>query len=115
MDHLLVHQLDLLQPTATTDRYNDTVYTWPEVATDSVDGWLSQRSASEVIDNRNAEIGEWVAFIRPGPEVDTTWRVRWHDDSLDRDRTFEVVGPPTPAHTPRGPHHLELPLREVRG
>lgn len=115
MDHLLVHELGLIAPTEGTDRYNDVSRTYGTTLTETVDGWISQRSASEIIDNRNAEIGEWVAFIRPGPQVDATWRVRWHDPSLDVDRTFEIVGPPTPAHTPRGPHHIELPLREVRG
>lgn len=105
---LLDHDVDILTPTTTADRYGGTTKTgWTET---TVKGWVSQRGGSESTDLREAQVGTWVLFLHPDATIDGIDRVRWEGI------TFEVDGPPNPAYRPgSGLHHYEVPLRVVDG
>jgi hypothetical protein len=106
---LLVHDVTIVTPGTTTNGYGDTVKDWDAATETTAKGWVSQRSASEDLDHRNAEVSTWVLFVDPDVAVTADDRVEWEG------LTFEVDGPVLPAHTPRGRHHLEVPLRLVDG
>lgn len=106
---LLVHDIDIVTPAQTTDRYGDTVKDWAGATRTSTRGWISQRASSEVLGRREAGVTEWVLFIDADTPLTQFDRVEW--DGL----TFDVDGPPHPAWTPRGEHHVEAGLRIVAG
>lgn len=94
----------------TTDRYNNRKPDWSTAARTAVRGWISQRSAEELLGHRNGEVSEWVGFFPRTAVIRAT-------DRIERfGQTFEVAGPVNPAHTPHaGLHHFEVPLRIVEG
>lgn len=105
---LLDHDVTILTPTIGQDRYGGTAKTGWSSAT--VKGWVSQSSRSEANDLREAQVGTWVLFLHPDATIDGLDRVQWEGI------TFEVDGPPNPAHRPgSGLHHYEVPLRVVDG
>lgn len=106
---LLVHDVTLIEPGETTDRYSNTVKDWDNTTDTVVKGWVSQRSALEDHDQREAQVSDWILYLHPDAAITGEYRVSWSGI------TFEVDGPPNPAWTPRGEHHLEVPLRVVAG
>lgn len=107
---LLVHEVTILRPNRLTDRYGNSSKDWAHVTETDAVGWVSQRAASEDRANgREAQLSEWVLFLDPDVDIVGGDRVTWEG------LTFEVDGPPNPAWTPRGPHHLEVPLKVVEG
>jgi head-tail adaptor len=106
---LLVHDVVILTAGSGTDRYGATVKDWATATSETVKGWVSQRSATEDHGNREAEVSDWVLYLHPGTDITAKNRVTWSGI------TFEVDGPPNPAWSPRGEHHLEVPLRVVAG
>lgn len=115
IETLFVHRLDIVLPTVTTDRYGDQVLDWDHPRVVKLRGWVAQNASDEDRANRTADIGDWVAFVPPSAPVGGECKIRWVDPTFNVTRYFEVVGPPTPAHTPNGPHHIEVPMREVQG
>lgn len=115
IESLFTYDLDVMNAPMVTDRYEQQAPDWDHPVVERFPGWLSQRSAAEALDNRTAEIGDWVAFLPIEAPITGESRVRWADPTFGVTRVFEVVGPPTPAHTPGGPHHIEAIMREVRG
>lgn len=105
---LLAHTATIVTPGVTVDRYGPTP-DWTNAAETTTRAWFSQRSALEDRDHREAQIGDWVGFFPAGTILTGHDRVRW--GSI----TFEVDGPPNPAGTPRGAHHVEARLRVVDG
>lgn len=115
IETLFVHDLELLAPVDATNRYGDVTHTsWVDVGP-IVKGWISQRDASEDRSNREAEIGQWAVFLPAWAGLTSKHRVRWLDPTTGELRTFDVIGPVNPAHTPSGPHHIEANLRQVNG
>ena len=107
---MLVHRVTVTAPAAGTDRYGTTVKDWENsTAQTNVPAWMHQRSTTETRDGREARVTSWVAFLGPHVEVSAMDRITW--DS----RTFEVDGDPVVAFAPEGVHHVEVPLRIVRG
>lgn len=106
---LLVHDITIVTPGSTTDRYSNTVKDWSTSTSEVVKGWISQRDGSEQLDHREAQISGWVLFLHTGSTITAFDRVTWSGI------TFEVDGPINPAWSPRGEHHLEVPLRVVTG
>ena len=105
---LLDHDVTILTPVETADRYGGTEKTSWTPAT--VKGWVSQRGGSEQTDLREAQVSTWVLYLHPTATIDGKARVQWEGI------TFEVDGPPNPAHRPgTGLHHYEVPLRVVDG
>lgn len=109
LQSLLVHDVTVVTPGSTTDRYGNLVPDWAASTSTTVKGWISQSSGSEDENGRDAQIGEWTLFLPAGVEIDGRARVAWSGV------TFEVVGPPRRAWTPRGEHHVEVQLRVVEG
>jgi head-tail adaptor len=107
----LIHDLFVLNPTTTEDRYHNDVDTWTTPATFVEKGWLTQQSSAEVVDGRDATNEEWKGYFESCTELTARSRVRWCD------RTFEVVGTPKPCTSPirNGVHHVEARLRIVEG
>ncbi len=106
---------DLLTQTVTVqthgagaaDEYGNATDTWSAGVQHK--GRVEQRNATEITVDGDVQRSDWLLFL--GPEVAIGGRDRVTADG----RTFEVVGPPSVARTPRGPHHLEANLRHVSG
>lgn len=109
LQSLLVHDVTILTAAASTSRYGDSEPDWATAASAAVKGWISQRSTSEDTDHRTAEISDWILYLDTGTTITAANRVTWSGI------TFEVAGPVNPAWSPRGEHHLEVPLRVVDG
>lgn len=108
---------DLLAQTVTVhafeegaeDRYGNTGDGWADPGV-AYPARLTQVSGSEVTIGRDAQVSEWKLYLEADVELGGRDRV------VDEDgRTFEVVGPPLLARTPRGVHHVEARLRYVEG
>lgn len=104
---LLVHDVTVVVASTATDGNGFTKKTW--TTGDTLRGWITQQSSTEVLDGREAQVSSWVLFVETAATVEGVDRVTW--DGL----TFEVDGTPRRAWTPRGEHHVEVPLRVVDG
>lgn len=110
IDALMTHDVTIVRAGTDTDRYGDTVADWSAATRRSSKAWISQTSASEILDSRNAELSTWRAYFPRTADVRAGDRIEW--GSI----TFEVDGPPNPAHRPgTGVHHYEAPLKVVEG
>jgi len=107
---LLVHEIAILRPALGTSRYGDATKDWVTATETETVGWISRRSESEDRTNgREAQVSEWVLYLDEDADIQGGDRVVWGTT------TFEVDGPPNPARTPRGEHHVEANLRLVEG
>lgn len=106
---LLVHDVTILTAATETNRYGDTEKDWTNPTSTTVKGWVSQRSQIEDHDQREAQVSDWILYLHPDAAITGDNRVQWEGI------TFEVEGPVNPAWSPRGVHHLEVPLRVVTG
>lgn len=106
---LLVHDVTVVVPGAATSRYGDAIKDWATATRTSMKGWVARTATSEVHGDREAQVSEWKLYLPAGTVIDGGDRVEWQGT------TFEVEGPPTHAWTPRGEHHLEVPLRVAAG
>lgn len=106
---LLIHDVTIVTAGSSTSRYGDTEKDWSTATSETVKGWVSQRSGLEDHDHREAQASEWVLFLHPEATITALDRVTWSGI------TFEVDGPILPAWSPRGEHHQEVPLRVVTG
>ena len=110
IEALMTHDVIIVRPGTTTDRYNDSVPDWTNTTRRRAKAWVSQRTASEINDNRDAEVSTWQGFFPATVDLRSGDRVVWGPI------TFEVDGPPNPAHRPgSGVHHYEAPLKVVEG
>lgn len=105
---LLVRDVTILRAGVTTD-YGTTVPTWTNPQSTTTKGWLSQQSRDEDNRNRNAEVSYWHLTVAADTDIQAGDRVE-----IDGS-TFEVDGPPNPAWSPAGVHHIEATLRIVEG
>jgi head-tail adaptor len=106
---LLVRPVTILQATTTTDRNGATSRSWTSPTLTDTTGWLAQNTATEDLNHRDGEISTWVLYLPADTTIAATDRV-----VLDG-QTFEVTGPPNPAWTPRGVHHLEVTVKLMVG
>jgi hypothetical protein len=114
IEGLMTQDVIIYRAEQITNRYGDTVDEWTEYPPDyeETTAWISQRSASELLDHRSGEVSQWVGFFPACLELAARDRVL----RLADERTFEVTGPPNPARTPTGGvHHLEVGLEIVEG
>lgn len=105
---LLTQAVTIVHAGSTTDRYGNTVPDWDAATRTTVMAWVQQTTGSEVTEQRNAQIGDWLMICDPAA-VTGADRVEWAG------LVFEVLGPPAPVPTPQGIHHTEVRLRTVDG
>ncbi|MDF1596948.1 MAG: hypothetical protein P1T08_12790 [Acidimicrobiia bacterium] len=97
-----------------TDRYNN-----PTIGeTGRVDyyGWLEQQSGQETVENRDLQVGDWLCVLHrrvDGATFDMDVAMTGRDRVEARNLTFQIIGPPAVARSPRGQHHIELHLRQL--
>lgn len=107
---LLIHDVTIVSPALVANRYGGMEKDWDNATDVTTKGWVAQRSTTEEIGGgREAQVSEWVCFLHPDETVEAADRISWGDI------TFEVAGTVNPAWSPRGEHHLEVPLRVVTG
>lgn len=106
---LLAHDVTILTPGTTANRYGDSTPNWATATSVASKAWVSQRSSVEDLDHREAQVSGWVVFLPEDTAITGRDRVVWGSV------TFEVDGPPNRAWTPRGEHHVEANLRVVDG
>lgn len=107
---LLVQSVTILRAGVIVDRYGSSIPDWDNPSEASSRAWIAHRESTEDNDEgRNGRSSDWVAFLPPDATVDALDRVQWNG------YTFEVVGLPKPAWSPRGLHHYEVDLRLVQG
>lgn len=106
---LMVHDVTILHPAAITNRYGDGAADWAGAERVDSKAWVAQRSSVEATEHREGLVSTWVAYLPPDVEIGGRDRIEWGD------LTFEVIGSPLPAHTPRGLHHYEAALEVIEG
>lgn len=107
---LLVRTATVITPRATTDDRGDEVTTWVAATEQTVKCWIGRKSEGESFTPGRDALAEQVAARMPaGTVIDGRCRVRI-DGEL-----YEVDGEPNRAWTPRGEHHVRVPLRRVAG
>ena len=109
LTNLLVRDVTIITPTVRTDGYGDSQPNWTGATETTAPGWLAQSSSSENRDGRNSTSTTLGLFLPAGTVITAHNRVRI--DGV----IYEVVGAPVSAWTPRGEHHLEVPLELVAG
>lgn len=109
LSSLLVHDVTILRASSNTDRYHNAAKDWASPTTVTVKGWIARTSANEERGEREAEVSGWVLYLLPETTISGADRVGWNG------LVFEVDGPPNHAWTPRGEHHIEVPLRIAEG
>lgn len=92
---------------AAKDEYGDPTAT--TVTATKVDCWLHQVARTEHGDNNNVQDQRWALYVPPGTILNGSDRVTVEGV------TYEVEGPPWPAHNPRLRRvtHIEATLRRV--
>lgn len=105
----MVHDVTILYPGTTTDRYGNETKDWTTATTVTSKGWVARQNQSENLQGREAEVSDWLLYLPADVMVDGGDRVQWGT------YLFEVSGPPNTAWSPRGPHHIEAPLQVVTG
>lgn len=114
-DTLLADEAVIVRPATTVDRYGNTTLDWATATSTTVKTRISQRSADELAtagggsQGRTGEQSTWIMYVEPDVTISAADHVEWEGD------TFEVVGKPLPAKTPRGLHHYECQLRLIVG
>lgn len=106
--------LGLLSETATVyipefdavDAYGD-IQPGTETAT-TYPARFEQLESEETTRDRDTIVGTWRVFLPPGAVINGFARVE------SAGRQFEVQGDPVEQRTPRGVHHLQVPLRRVQ-
>ena len=74
-----------------------------------ISAYIEPRTSDEDENTRGTLIGDWVAYVPPGTDVEGWDRVVYGS------RTFDIVGPARPFVNPRSStdSHIVLDLREV--
>lgn len=115
---LFCHDVTVVRPAETVDRYDNTVKDWANAARTTVRGRVTQRTRDE---NRSSGSTageervetEWVVYLPPKTDVLPTDRVEWSDGH--EDFVFEIKGRPHRAFDRRTEHHVELHADLVEG
>ena len=106
---LMVHPISILRAAAAADVYGNTTDNWAGATAVDTYGWVTQETAGEDTADRDQQTRLWKLYAPADTDITGHDRVVW--DTL----TFDVVGPPHRAWTPRGEHHIEADLKLVEG
>lgn len=106
---LLARDVTILTATSSTNRYGDTAADWSAPASRTAQCWFDQQTGADLLSHRSGIVTQARAFF------DTTSSLAAGERVVIDDATYEVIGSPDIAWTPRGPHHIEAQLRAVAG
>lgn len=100
------HTVTVINP-AGRDNWGDTQGDGSET---TVSGcfWQPRASSEQTGGQDTVTVGAWVSMPPSAPILPTS-QVRFEGV------TYEVQGQPALHHTPAGPHHYEVELREIKG
>lgn len=112
---LLVQPVVIVRPGTTTDRYGNQVPDWATATRSSTKAWIAEQDTQEIVVGRDATVSTWRAFLAPDVTVLAGDRIEWDVPGSPATVTFDVVGQPVPASTPRGLHHWEVSMRTSTG
>ena len=106
-----------LRAPETTDRYGNPVRDWDNATRTRMRGWVYHTDSIETAtaaavdtgSTRDVAVSAWKLDLPKGSDV-----LRSDRFEIDGD-VFEVNGKPRTLHTTRGPHHIQVSLREVEG
>lgn len=112
---LLVQPVVIVRPAMVTDRYGNQVPDWNQATRTSTKAWIAEQETQEVVVGRDAIVSTWRAFLAPTVTVLAGDRIEWDVPGSPATVTFDVVGQPVPASTPRGLHHWEVSMRTSSG
>lgn len=114
---LLPHLVDVTHPGSREDGYGNEVADWSvdAVTRVQVQAWLQQNTGAEDLDQRSAQIGEWLLICNPYDTDGQPLTIHGEDRLTWGAVAFEVIGPPGPAYAPDELHHYEVRLRAVEG
>lgn len=112
---LLPHTVTVIEPVEQTDAYNNATFDYGDDATRTqVAAWLQQDQRSEPHpDGRDPLDQRWL-MVTNYPSITGKARIEWGDHPQGP-VVFTIDGPPEPAYTPTGFHHLECTLRVTEG
>ena len=107
---MLPQTVTRVRPSTSTDTYGNTTYDYASpTSSTSMAAWLQQDDRAEPLADGRAPLEQrWLMVTN---DSDVAGRDRITFGAL----TFEVDGPPEPAYTPAGFHHLEATLKLVEG
>ena len=109
----MVHPIEIVRAGTTTDAYGNTIDNWSSSTSVETVGWVTDRgvpgSPAENTRDRDQQTRLWKLYVPADTDITGHDRVVWYT------LTFEVIGPPVRAWTPRGEHHVEADLRLVEG
>ncbi|MFF2189242.1 hypothetical protein [Streptomyces sp. NPDC058155] len=114
-DDLLPHLVEVEHPGRTTDRYGNEVDDWSASTRAAVMAWMQQNAGAEDLDQRSAQIGEWLMLCNPWTTGGDPLTVHGADRVHWNGQQFEVIGPAGPAYEPTELHHFEIRLKAVEG
>lgn len=106
---LLTVPVTVITPGTVTDTNNDDLDEWATATTRDTLGWPYQTDMQEVVGNRDATVTSTQLFLAATDPINSNDRV-----TIDG-TTYEVIGQPRRARTPRGVHHVEVNLTAVTG
>jgi hypothetical protein len=105
----LVHDVTIVYPGYSTDRYGNLAKNWSTATSVETLGWFNQRNTVEDDNQREGTETDAILFLEPDETISEFDRV------IFREQTYEVFGKPKLAGTPRGTHHLEIDLKLYQG
>lgn len=106
---LRTRQVVIIRAARVEDPYGDVELDWANATRTVTTGWLSQGSSVELLVARDTVVTVSQVYLPKEADVD-------RQDRLEVDgELYDIVGKPNLAHSPRGPHHLEVTVREVLG
>ena len=109
IERFFIHDITISRAGTAAGRGDDVVKDWSAATSSSAKGWVAQASSDDVRDTRAGDESDYVVQCAATVDLRPGDRVTW--GSL----TFDVVGRPNSAYTPRGEHHLEAQLKVVEG
>jgi hypothetical protein len=109
IDRFFVHDIIIRRPAVKAGRGSDSVADFDNATDVDATGWIAQSSTDDVRSARTGDASEWLLQTSSATDLRPGDRVVWGD------YTFDVVGRPNPAWTPKGVHHVEARLRLVEG
>lgn len=113
---LLVYTAEVLKRTVSGIDPDDGVEVVEFISSGTFPCWIEPRLSAqgglrvnEHQQGRDTITAEWQLLCLLGVDVEA------YDQIRHESRLYEVIGPPSTARSPRGPHHIEANLRFIEG